>query len=104
MSTVRVGFTEMEWEERAPGCRVKVVHRAGKQIRLVEFGPEFAEPDWCVRGHSGLVLEGELHVNVDGEVVVFRAGDGIALPSGKETRHMHVPGSPRCVLFLVEDL
>ena len=46
--------------------RVKRVVRDGKQIRLVEVGPDSGESDWCEEGHVGFILEGELETNIDG--------------------------------------
>lgn len=99
---VRVRFAQMEWESSAPGCRTKTILRDEHQMRLVEFFPEFRENGWCCKGHQGIVLEGEPHLEISGEVCVFKAGDGIDIPPGANSRHRHVPDSPYCRLFLME--
>ena len=83
--------------------RTKTVVRGGKKLRLVEFGAEFVEPDWCTRAHAGLVLEGEMELDVDGRVVRLRAGDALMVPGGEGHRHKHHATIATTRLFLVED-
>lgn len=43
---------------------------------MLELTREFVEPDWCEKGHIGLVLEGALE-----------EGDGLFIPPGPEGGH-----------------
>jgi hypothetical protein len=101
---VSFAFETIAWETPAPGLRTKTVARGGKKLRLVEFGADFVEPDWCTRGHAGLVLEGEMDLNVDGQVVRLCAGDALMLPGGEQHRHRHHATIKTTRLFLVEEI
>jgi quercetin dioxygenase-like cupin family protein len=102
-AAVSVAWGAIPWEAGAPGVRSKTVVRGGKKLRLVEFTSAFVEPDWCTRGHAGLVLEGEMELNVDGRVVRLRAGDALMVPSGEAHRHRHHGTIATTRLFLVEE-
>jgi hypothetical protein len=73
----KIDFESMRWESPMAGVRFKAYEQGGKKLRLVEFGREFVEPDWCTKGHIGYVLEGQMEINFDGNVVAFGPGDGI---------------------------
>ncbi len=103
-AAVSFAWSAIEWETPAPGVRSKSVIRGSKKLRLVEFTADFVEPDWCTRGHAGLVLEGEMELNVDGRVVRLRAGDALMVPSGEAYRHRHHGTIATTRLFLVEEL
>jgi uncharacterized protein YjlB len=98
----RIGFESLAWEDLAAGARQKVFRSGDTVLRLLEFTSGFAEPDWCLRGHAGLVLEGELNVDFDGSVVHFAAGDGLLIPSGPDHRHKAIVISEITRLVLVE--
>ena len=102
-AAVSFAFDAIAWETPAPGLRTRTVVRGGKKLRLVEFGAAFVEPDWCTRGHAGLVLEGEMELNVDGRIVKLRAGDALMLPAGAAHRHKHHATIATTRLFLVEE-
>ena len=99
-----VDFDQLAWEAPAPGLRTKTVDRGGKKLRLVEFSADFVEPDWCVRGHAGLVLQGEIEGEGAGAVVRFRTGEGLFIAAGDSHRHRHHATIAAARLFLVEDL
>lgn len=60
MDPLSIDFDALPWESTASGARFKAFHSEGKQIRIVEFTRELVEPQWCEKGHVGLVLKGEL--------------------------------------------
>jgi quercetin dioxygenase-like cupin family protein len=99
-----VRFDDLEWQCPARGVRFKRAEAGGKAIRLVEFTDGFEEPDWCLRGHWGIVLDGELHLNVADGAVIYRKGDALALGPGENTRHKHIAAASPTTLFLVEEL
>ncbi len=104
MERYNVDFGSMSWEQPAPGVRIKAHEQNGRRLRLAEFSKDFIEPDWCTRGHIGYVLEGEMEVDFHGQVVSFRAGDGLFIAPGYEHRHKArvLTGSVKVVL--VEDV
>ena len=67
-----------------------------------EYAPEM-EPHWCDRGHYGCILSGEFEIRFAERVLVFRAGNGVHIPSGAEHRHMARALSPVVRALFVED-
>lgn len=62
-----INFEELQWESPLPGVRFKSCTRDGKKLRIAEFTNEFIEPDWCEKGHVGIVLSGELEIDIRGQ-------------------------------------
>ncbi|MFQ5754383.1 MAG: cupin domain-containing protein [bacterium] len=104
MENVLVDIESMTWQERVPGARFKAFVRDGKQLRLVEISTELVEPDWCLRGHIGYVLQGEMEINFNGRLKKYKPGQGIFIPGGKEFKHKLRVLSQRVRLILVEDI
>ena len=87
MERYRVDFGSMAWEQPAAGVRCKAYEQGGRRLRLVEFTREFVEPDWCIKGHIGYVLEGQMELDFHGRIVTLKAGDGLFIPPGDEHGH-----------------
>ena len=104
MDSIRINFDQIEWDNKSAGMRVKRVMRNGKQLRLVEIGPDSGEANWCEEGHVGYVIEGELETNVNGSVERLTSGDGLFIPSGKQYRHKSKAIGGRVRLFLFEEV
>ena len=98
-----MNFESIPWDASTPGVRFKVRKQGGSQLRLVEFFREFVEPDWCLRGHIGYVLEGELEIDFNGQVISFRQGDGIFIPPGEAHKHKAHILTDVVRVILVED-
>lgn len=98
----RLPFESMRWEQPATGMRVKAYEQDGQRLRLVEFTRDFVEPEWCTKGHIGYVLEGEMAVDFHGQVVTFRAGDGLFIPPGDKHGHKARVLTDTARVFLVE--
>ena len=103
MDSVRIDLDQCQWDYASPGMRVKCAARNGRQLRLVEIGPDFGEADWCEVGHAGYVLEGELEIQFEGAMERLSAGDGLLIPQGKKARHKSRAVSGVVRLILVED-
>jgi len=104
MDPARVDFDSIEWVQMLPGARHKVVERGGKRLRLVEFASAFVEHDWCMKGHTGRVIEGDLELEFEDRTVRFNAGDGLMIRGGGVDKHKaKVLGSGVRMLF-VEDV
>ena len=76
--------------------RLKRLWRHGKQMRMIEIGPDSGEPDWCEEGHAGFILEGGLKVNIDGMITCLSARDGLIIPSGERVSSQNQGGQPSC--------
>jgi len=102
MSNHKADFGALDWEMPSPGMRMKVCRQGDTQVRLVEFAKDFVEPDWCLRGHVGYVLDGRIEVDFHGEVEAFGPGDGIIISSGAEHKHKARALTNTVTLFLTE--
>jgi quercetin dioxygenase-like cupin family protein len=86
----RIVFREMAWLDVGSGARARQAGAGGRQIRVLEITPEMVHPEWCEKGHAGIVLEGELELRFEDQVVHYGTGDGFIIPSGPNDRH--IPG------------
>ena len=96
MWPVKVDFDDIEWTSPASGARFKSYVANGKQLRLLELSKEFIEPDWCDKGHIGLVLEGSLQVDFQGQLVTYKVGDGVSSRRGRQRHIKHARLHPSC--------
>ena len=105
MTGAEIDFAALPWEESpaSVGVRFKRVVRAGRRVRLVEFTKLFVEHDWCVKGHIGYVIEGEIEIAFDDRRERLTAGDGIFIEGGEAKRHKARAICPLVRLLLVED-
>ncbi len=99
----KVDFDSLPWESPIDGVRFKAFEEAGRRIRLVEFEKGFVEPDWCLKGHIGYVLEGQIDVDFDGEIVHYSKGDGVFILKGGEHKHKATVVSEVTRLILVDE-
>lgn len=104
MEKCKVDFSSLSWENQLPGARFKTYQDNGRKLRFIEFSKTFVEPDWCIKGHIGFVLEGEMEIDFNGDVVHFGPGDGIFIPVGEATKHMAKVLTDVVKLVLVEDV
>lgn len=103
MHPARIDFDALPWQSTLPGARFKAHREGARQIRLVEFTTEFVEPDWCEKGHVGLVLEGTLEVDFGDRVVDYPQGSVIFIAPGSASAHKARALTPVVRLFLVEE-
>jgi quercetin dioxygenase-like cupin family protein len=104
VSPFKISFEKMEWEQVRPDVRQKVYREGSRQVRLVEFDTSDGAEHWCETGHIGYVLKGGLRISFDGDVISFKAGDGLFIPPGAESKHRSVEISSGTQLLMVEDL
>lgn len=102
MDQYSILFDSLEWHSPAPGLRFKAHREGSKQLRLLEKSREFVEPDWCEKAHAGMVLEGELEIDFQGNCVRFPQGSGLLIPAGAKHKGRSV--SERVLIFLIEDI
>ena len=103
MKPYRIDFESMEWESPADGVRFKAFERNSRKLRLVEFTKEFVEPDWCIKGHIGYILEGQIEIDFNGEKEIFDPGDGVFIPAGGEHKHKGRVVTEKVTAILVEE-
>ena len=104
MLSFKVDFDALPWQSSLPGARFKVHRDGAKQLRLVEFTSEFVEPDWCEKGHVGLIVSGALEIDFRGRVISYPEGTGIFIPAGPAGAHKARSVTAVTRLVLVEDI
>jgi ethanolamine utilization protein EutQ (cupin superfamily) len=104
MNQYKVSFESIPWEQPAAGVRFKAFEQDGRRLRLAEFTRDFAEADWCTKGHIGYVLDGQMEIDFHGPVVAFRAGDGLFIPAGHEHGHKARVLTESVTVVLVESV
>jgi len=104
MDQYKIYFQSMTWETPAVGVKSKAYEQNGRKLRLAEFAEEFVEPDWCTKGHIGYILEGQMEIDFDGKVIVFRPGDGVFIPPGEKHKHKAKVLTNVVKVILVEDI
>jgi hypothetical protein len=101
-----VPLAATEWAADAPGVRVRAVEDVdGRRFAVVEYGPGAARSDWCLDGHYGLVLEGEIEYRFDdgSPPVRARAGEGLWLHGGGPAHQgRNVAAGGATTLFLID--
>jgi ethanolamine utilization protein EutQ (cupin superfamily) len=102
MEQYKIDFKSIEWKTPAAGVRFKAYEQGGRKLRLAEFTEEFAEHDWCIKGHIGYILEGQMKIDFDGKAIVFSPGDGVFIPAGKKHRAKVLTDAVKAIL--VEDV
>ncbi len=100
----RIDFDTIEWSSPMPHLRHKIYERDGRRLRLMELDRDYVEPDWCVTGHIGYVLEGKMDITFADGTKTFSRGDGIFIPPGEPGKHRGTVLTDRVRLILVEDL
>ena len=86
MLKYKVDFDKLEWEQPIGGVKCKIAQYGNKQLRLIEYTEEMP-PHWCKKGHFGLILDGELEIEFRNEKILYKSGDGVFIPDGKEHEH-----------------
>jgi hypothetical protein len=109
MRLVDIPFQATDWarvpETRQAGA-AGVATRRTKQhgdvrVRMVEYSPGYVADHWCEKGHVLLVLEGELHTELqDGRVFVLRPGMSYEVADGAEPHRSSTPTG--ATLFIVD--
>ncbi|MBQ0891738.1 cupin domain-containing protein [Micromonospora purpureochromogenes] len=103
---VGIDFPGAEWEKwNKPGAegRVKIAYVGGRRLRLLELPPGFDEHEWCLRGHTGYVLQGEFTIHFKDRSVPCRPGMGFVIPDDEEHRSQGSHGEPT-VVFVIDEV
>ncbi len=103
MEQYKVDFGSKSWETPAERVRFKAYEQNGRKLRLVEFSKGFVEPDWCMKGHIGYILEGKMKIDFNGKTIVFGTGDGVFIPAGEKHKHKGTVLTDAVKIILVED-
>ena len=82
-----IRFEKLEWDRPKKGVCQKVHSEGAISMRLLRFSDDFVEVDWCLKGHIGLVLQGEMKIDFNGTIKYYKKGDGLWIEKGEDARH-----------------
>lgn len=82
-----IHFEALDWESSHRGVEQKVFTIGKRRLRLVRFRDTFLEEEWCLKGHVGFVVEGEMKIDFNGVIQEFKKGDGLWIEEGGASRH-----------------
>ena len=109
MRLVDIPFQSTDWDSLpdikrpgAPGVASWRTKQHGDlRVRMVEYSPGYSSDHWCTKGHVLLVLQGELHTELqDGRVFILRPGMSYEVADGAEPHRSSTPTGAR--LFVVD--
>lgn len=98
MACHKVPLGELPWTQGGHPLERKK-HDPAHPVTLLEFAVGFADPNWCRRGHYGLVLEGEFGLEFADRTVRFAAGDAFLVEPGTDHRAQN-PGEVPVRIFV----
>lgn len=96
-------FDKLEWESPIKGMRHKYIDQNKLRLRLVEYSKEM-QPHWCEKGHYGYVIEGQMEIDYESAMIIYRPGDGIFIPPGPDHRHRGIALTEKVLVFFVEEV
>ena len=99
-----INFEKIEWIESGIGLRYKKMVNGSQQLRLVEFSEGFVEADWCLKGHAGIVMDGEFALDFNGRLEYFKKGDICFIPNGETDKHKAILGKGQKVTLLLFEI
>ena len=102
MESRPVDLAAQSLEPEAPGIASRALEVNGVRWALVEYEPGVLREEWCLEGHSGLVLEGAVTYAFQngGEPLAVKRGDAFTLADGEAHRGRAGPDGAR--LFLID--
>lgn len=98
-------FNDLEWDEPKLGVKQKVFSDGKSKLRLLQFDESFIEEEWCMKGHVGYVVDGEMTIDFNSIIKHYRRGDGLWIEPGESNKHKVImkPGS-KVELILFESV
>ena len=75
---------------------------ADPRVSMLQFDPGFADPNWCVNAHIGVVLSGSIELEYEDSREVYCEGDAFVIDRGTRHRARNSGTSP-VRLFIVSN-
>ena len=82
-----IHFENMDWERPKEGVEQKICADGNQRLRLLKFRDSFVEEEWCLSGHIGFVLEGQMDISFNGVITSYKKGDGLWINEGESSKH-----------------
>ena len=98
----RIEFEGESLEPEAPGIASRAIDVNDVRWAVVEYEPGVLREEWCLEGHCGYVLEGEVTYEFENgdEPLRIAAGQGLMLPDG--AGHRGRAGDSGARLFIID--
>ena len=87
MTDYKILFKDLNWDNPSAGVEQKIVSNGIIKMRLLRFNDNFVEEHWCVKGHIGYVLDGEMTIDFNGKKEAYKRGDGLWIEAGEANKH-----------------
>lgn len=109
MKMQNIPFSVTDWTAveatEHPGISGRAIWRTRQfddiRVRMVEYSPGYVADHWCSKGHILLVLEGELHTQLqDGREFTLKPGMSYQVADGAEPHRSSTQTGVR--LFIVD--
>jgi hypothetical protein len=102
MESRPVDLAAQSLQPEAPGIASRALDVNGVRWALVDYEPGVLREEWCLEGHSGLVLEGDVTYEFESgrEPMALRQGDAFTLADREGHRGRAGPEGAR--LFLID--
>ncbi len=99
-----IALERTPWADDVPGIRAREIDVDGRRWAIVEYAPGARRDEYCLDGHAGFVLEGEIEYEFsDGDPpMVVSQGDAFTLATGRGHRGRNTRDSSSR-LFLIDD-
>lgn len=101
-SLLKRSLSQIPWESTGIGSWQKEVKLGSKKLRVLRLDAKFKEESWCEKGHLGVVIEGELTLELEDSLVAYSKGDCVTIPEGPNHKHkakIAVDGFVEIILF-----
>lgn len=99
-----IHFKNIDWESPQKGVQEKIYSEGEKRLRLLKLEEDFVEKYWCLKGHIGFVVEGEMKIDFDGKIEEYKQGDGLWINEGEPSRHKVMIEKGKYVLLILFEL
>jgi quercetin dioxygenase-like cupin family protein len=99
-----IALQDTPWADDVPGIRARETHELGRRWAIVEYEPRARREEWCLDGHAGFVLEGQVEYEFsdDESPLLASEGDAFTLATGRGHRGRNTRDSV-ARLFLIDD-
>ncbi len=99
-----IALQHTPWADDVPGIRARETHEQGRRWAIVEYAPQARREEWCLDGHAGFVLEGQVEYEFSDDESPMRVseGDAFTLATGRGHRGRNT-GALAAKLFLIDD-
>lgn len=99
-----IALQSTPWADDVPGIRAQETHAQGRRWAIVEYAEHARREEWCLDGHAGFVLEGQVEYEFsdDEGPMLVSEGDAFTLATGRGHRGRN-PRDSIARLFLIDD-